>query len=45
MSPLQTLLADVPQDLRRNLVISGIHLFSLKGRRFKLGQAILDTTG
>jgi len=35
----------VPQDLRRNLVISGINLFSLKGRRFKIGQAILETTG
>jgi MOSC domain-containing protein YiiM len=35
----------VPQDLRRNLVISGINLFSLKGRRFKVGQAILETTG
>jgi MOSC domain-containing protein YiiM len=34
-----------PQDLRRNLVISGINLFSLKGRRFKVGQAILETTG
>lgn len=35
----------VPQDLRRNLVISGINLFSLKGRRFRVGQAILETTG
>lgn len=34
-----------PQDLRRNLVISGINLFSLKGRRFKIGEAILETTG
>jgi MOSC domain-containing protein YiiM len=33
------------QDLRRNLVISGINLFSLKGRRFKIGQAIFETTG
>ncbi|MHC8385435.1 MOSC domain-containing protein [Pseudomonas sp. LB3P14] len=32
-------------DLRRNLVISGINLFSLKGRRFKIGQAIFETTG
>ena len=40
--------ADQPilaQDLRRNLVISGINLFSLKGRRFRVGQAILETTG
>ncbi|WP_434679679.1 MOSC domain-containing protein [Pseudomonas sp. R1-18] len=35
----------VPQDLRRNLVISGINLFSLKGRRFRVGQAIFETTG
>jgi MOSC domain-containing protein YiiM len=34
-----------PADLRRNLVISGINLFSLKDRRFRLGQAILQTTG
>ena len=33
------------QDLRRNLVVSGINLFSLKGRRFRVGQAILETTG
>lgn len=33
------------QDLRRNLVVSGINLFSLKGRRFKIGQAIFETTG
>jgi len=35
----------LPNDLRRNLVISGINLFSLKGRRFKIGQAIFETTG
>ena len=35
----------VARDLRRNLVISGINLFSLKGRRFRIGQAILETTG
>jgi MOSC domain-containing protein YiiM len=34
-----------PQELRRNIAISGINLFSLKGRRFRLGQAILQTTG
>ena len=33
------------QELRRNIAISGINLFSLKGRRFRLGQAILETTG
>ncbi|MEB0044632.1 MULTISPECIES: MOSC domain-containing protein [unclassified Pseudomonas] len=35
----------LPHDLRRNLVISGINLFSLKGRRFRIGQAIFETTG
>ena len=35
----------LPQDLRRNIVISGINLFSLKNRRFRIGQAILETTG
>nr|WP_301271421.1 MOSC domain-containing protein [Pseudomonas mandelii] len=34
-----------PQDLRRNIVVSGINLFSLKGRRFRIGQAIFETTG
>lgn len=34
-----------PRDLRRNLAISGINLFSLKGRRFRIGQAVLETTG
>ncbi|MBD9603547.1 MULTISPECIES: MOSC domain-containing protein [unclassified Pseudomonas] len=33
------------QDLRRNIVVSGINLFSLKGRRFRIGQAIFETTG
>ena len=34
-----------PIELRRNLLVSGINLFSLKGRRFRIGQAILQTTG
>ncbi|RJG11961.1 MOSC domain-containing protein [Pseudomonas cavernicola] len=34
-----------PQDLRRNIAISGINLFSLKNRRFQIGQAVLETTG
>ena len=32
-------------ELRRNIAISGINLFRLQGRRFRLGQAILETTG
>ena len=35
----------LPQDLRRNIVISGINLFSLKNRRFRIGQAVFETTG
>jgi MOSC domain-containing protein YiiM len=34
-----------PQDLRRNIAVSGINLFSLKNRRFRIGQAIFETTG
>jgi len=34
-----------PADLRRNLAIARINLFSLKNRRFRIGQAILETTG
>lgn len=35
----------IPADLRRNIAVSGINLFSLKGRRFRIGQALLETTG
>ena len=34
-----------PADLRRNIAVSGINLFSLKGRRFRIGRALLETTG
>lgn len=34
-----------PAELRRNIVISGINLFSLKGRRFRIGHAVMETTG
>lgn len=34
-----------PVDLRRNIAVAGINLFSLKGRRFRIGQALLETTG
>ena len=34
-----------PADLRRNIAVSGINLFSLKGRRFGIGRALLETTG
>jgi MOSC domain-containing protein YiiM len=31
--------------LRRNLVVSGIHLAALRGRRFRIGAAVLEGTG
>lgn len=34
-----------PGELRRNIAVAGINLFSLKGRRFRIGQALLETTG
>lgn len=34
-----------PELLRRNVVVAGINLLSLKGRRFRLGPAVLETTG
>ncbi|MBL8480799.1 MAG: MOSC domain-containing protein [Rhodocyclaceae bacterium] len=34
-----------PGLLRRNLVISGINLLALKGRRFQVGEALLEWSG
>ena len=34
-----------PGLLRRNIVVSGINLFSLKDKKFKLGDSILEYTG
>ena len=34
-----------PDRLRRNVVVSGINLLALKGRRFRLGSALLVATG
>jgi MOSC domain-containing protein YiiM len=34
-----------PGRLRRNIVVSGINLHALKGRQFRLGSALLLTTG
>ena len=39
---LDTIEAEV---LRRNLVVSGINLAALKGLRFRVGDALLETTG
>lgn len=35
----------LPEQLRRNIVVSGINLAALKGRRFRLGDALLEATG
>ena len=34
-----------PDAVRRNLMTEGINLLALKGRRFKVGDAVLETTG
>lgn len=34
-----------PEQLRRNVVVAGINLLALKGRRFRLGGAVLEHTG
>jgi MOSC domain-containing protein YiiM len=37
--------AVAPEMLRRNLVTAGVNLAALKGRRFEIGGAELETTG
>jgi hypothetical protein len=37
--------APTPAVLRRNLTISGINLLALKGRRFQIGEAVLEGSG
>ena len=34
-----------PEQLRRNIVVAGINLSALKGRRFRLGSALCVATG
>lgn len=34
-----------PEALRRNVVTTGVNLPALKGKRFKLGNAVLEMTG
>jgi MOSC domain-containing protein YiiM len=39
-------IAAIPPELvRRNLVTRGINLFALKDRRFRIGDALLETSG
>ncbi len=37
--------AVLPEELRRNIVVRGINLLALKERRFRIGDAILETSG
>jgi MOSC domain-containing protein YiiM len=37
--------AVAPERLRRNLVVAGINLLALRGRRFRVGEAVLEATG
>lgn len=34
-----------PEDMRRNIVTRGVNLLALKEKRFKIGSAVLETTG
>lgn len=34
-----------PEQVRRNIVVSGINLLALKGKRFRVGDAVLEYTG
>ena len=34
-----------PETVRRNLVTEGINLLALKERRFRIGEAVLETSG
>jgi MOSC domain-containing protein YiiM len=34
-----------PEAVRRNIVVEGINLFALKGKKFKIGEAILEYSG
>lgn len=34
-----------PEEVRRNLVVRGINLLALKGRRFRVGAALLEVSG
>ncbi|MCA8991002.1 MAG: MOSC domain-containing protein [Planctomycetaceae bacterium] len=34
-----------PEELRRNIVVSGINLLALKGKRFRVGKCALEYTG
>ena len=35
----------LPEQLRRNIVVSGINLLALKDKQFRIGDAVLEFTG
>jgi MOSC domain-containing protein YiiM len=35
----------LPDDVRRNIVTEGINLHAFKGRRFRIGKAVLEASG
>lgn len=35
----------LPQSIRRNIVVRGLNLLSLKGKRFSIGEAVFEYTG
>jgi len=37
--------AVAPEAMRRNVVVRGLNLVALKGRRFRIGEAILEASG
>ena len=37
--------AVAPHELRRNIIVRGINLLALKGRRFRIGDALLEASG
>ncbi len=37
--------AVAPEAMRRNVVVRGLNLVALKGRRFRIGEAVLEATG
>ena len=37
--------AATPEQLRRNLVVSGVNLLALKERRFRIGEAVFEGAG
>lgn len=38
-------LAKLPELLRRNLIVSGINLMALNGRRFRIGAVVFEASG